>query len=69
MCERECEFCDLLIFRFGWKWSRCGNHYLFSSHRIEWRNFFYKCWFFEEFCLLYLGPTHPPIKAGIKPVQ
>ena len=39
MCERDREFCDLLTFRSGWKWSRCGNRYLFPSHRIEWRNF------------------------------
>ena len=71
--ERKGKFCALLIFRSGWIWSRCGNHYLFSSHEIEWRNFFYK--FFEllpkVFRLLYLGPTRPtqPIKAGIKPVQ
>ena len=62
MCEREREFCELLIFRAGWKWSRCGNCKLFSSHGIEWRNFF-TSWFFESlpqvFRLLYLSPTHP----------
>ena len=47
MCEREREFCELLMFRSGWKWSRCGNRYLFSSHGIEWRNFLYQ--FFESF--------------------
>ena len=41
MCEREFKFCDLLIFRSGWKWSRCGNRYRFSSHGITWRSFLY----------------------------
>ena len=71
MCEREREFCDLLIdllidlllFSFWLKWSRCGNEYLFSSHGIEWRFLSLA----KVFRLLYLGPTRPtkPIKSDI----
>ena len=36
MCERETEFCDLLIFRSSWKWSRFGNCYLLTSQGVGW---------------------------------
>ena len=56
MCEREREYCDLLIFRSSWKWFRCWNRYLFSSGAT-----FSTSWFFgllpKVFRLLYLGPT------------
>ena len=74
MCEREHMFCDLLIFRSGLKWCRCGNHYFFLHLELNGATFS-TSWFFEllpkVFCLSYLSPTCPtqPIKAGIKPVQ
>ena len=68
MCEREREFCDLLIFRSIWKWFRCGNPYLFSSQGIDCATFSTSC-FFESlpkvFRLLYLGPTRPTSRGGM----
>ena len=62
MCEREHEFVDLLIFRFG---------LIFSSHGIECTTFSTSS-IFESLpgpTHLLVLPTTQPIKAGIKPVQ